>query len=69
MMKMSQTMGIDLNLTQIITMIMMIILVLIMNIGIVKDLNKLKPIKKRIMVIILMILFTITVAISILLKL
>lgn len=66
---MSQTMGIDLNLTQIITMIMMIILVLIMNIGIVKDLNKLKPIKKRIMVIILMILFTITVAISILLKL
>ena len=66
---MSQTMGIDLNLTQIITMILMIILVLIMNIGIVKDLNKLKPIKKRIMVIILMILFTITVAISILLKL
>lgn len=66
---MSQKLGFDLTSTQIIIMIMMILCTLVMDIGIVKDLKKLESIKKRIMVIVLMILFTVTIAISILLKL
>lgn len=66
---MSQKIGIDLTSTQVIIMVMMILCTLVMNIGIIKDLKKLESIKKRIMVIVLMILFTATIAISILLKL
>lgn len=66
---MSQKLGFDLTSTQIIIMIMMILCTLVMDIGIIKDLKKLESIKKRIMVIVLMILFTVTIAISILLKL
>lgn len=66
---MSQKLGFDLTSTQIIIMVMMILCTLIMDIGIIKDLKKLESIKKRIMVIVLMILFTVTIAISILLKL
>lgn len=66
---MSQKIGFDLTSTQIIIMVMMILCTLVMDIGIVKDLKKLESIKKRIMVIVLMILFTVTIAISILLKL
>ena len=66
---MSQKIGIDLTSTQVIIMVMMILCTLVMNIGIIKDLKKLKSIKKRIIVIVLMILFTATIAISILLKL
>lgn len=66
---MSQKIGVDLTQTQVIIMVMMILCTIIMDIGIVKDLKKLKSIKKRIMVIVLMILFTVTIAISILLKL
>lgn len=66
---MSQKLGFDLTSTQIIIMVMMILCTLVMDIGIVKDFKKLESIKKRIMVIVLMILFTVTIAISILLKL
>ena len=66
---MSQKIGVDLTQTQVIIMVMMILCTIIMDIGIVKDLKKLKSIKKRIMVIVLMISFTVTIAISILLKL
>lgn len=66
---MSQEIGFDLTSTQVIIMVMMILCTLVMDIGIIKDLKKLESIKKRIMVTILMILFTITIAISILLKL
>lgn len=66
---MSQKIGFDLTSTQVIIMVMMILCTLVMNIGIIKDLKKLESIKKRIMVIVLMILFTATIAISILLKL
>lgn len=66
---MLQKIGIDLTSTQVIIMVMMILCTLVMNIGIIKDLKKLESIKKRIMVIVLMILFTATIAISILLKL
>lgn len=66
---MSQKIGFDLTSTQVIIMVMIILCTLVMNIGIIKDLKKLESIKKRIMVIVLMILFTATIAISILLKL
>lgn len=66
---MSQKIGVDLTQTQVIIMVMMILCTIVMDIGVVKDLNKLESIKKRIMVIVLMILFTVTIAISILLKL
>lgn len=66
---MSQKIGFDLTSTQVIIMVIMILCTLVMNIGIIKDLKKLESIKKRIMVIVLMILFTATIAISILLKL
>ncbi len=66
---MSQNISVDLTSTQVIIMVMMILCTLVMDIGIVKDLKKLESIKKRIMVIVLMILFTVTIAISILLKL
>lgn len=66
---MSQKIGFDLTSTQVIIIVMMILCTLVMNIGIIKDLKKLESIKKRIMVIVLMILFTATIAISILLKL
>lgn len=66
---MSQKIGFELTSTQVIIMVMMILCTLVMNIGIIKDLKKLESIKKRIMVIVLMILFTATIAISILLKL
>ena len=66
---MSQKIGFDLTSTQVIIMVMIILCTLVMNIGIIKDLKKLESIKKRIMVTVLMILFTATIAISILLKL
>lgn len=66
---MSQNISVDLTSTQVIIMVMMILCTLVMDIGIVKDLKKLESIKKRIMVIVLMVLFTVTIAISILLKL
>lgn len=66
---MLQKIGFDLTSTQVIIMVMMILCTLVMDIGIIKDLKKLESIKKRIMVIVLMILFTVTIAISILLKL
>lgn len=66
---MSQKIGVDLTSTQVIIMVMMILCTIVMDIGIVKDLKKLESIKKRIMVIVLMISFTVTIAISILLKL
>lgn len=66
---MSQNISVDLTSTQVIIMVMMILCTFVMDIGIVKDLKKLESIKKRIMVIVLMVLFTVTIAISILLKL
>lgn len=66
---MSQNISVDLTSTQVIIVVMMILCTLVMDIGIVKDLKKLESIKKRIMVIVLMVLFTVTIAISILLKL